>query len=426
MSAVASTTGTRRRPADRSGDRADYLGSVSRLLWPPPTEVEFARAGRSPHIGSADGEHPVETRRFMIVPSQAEPRLVVPVKRRVAAAAVGRHRGSGSPASRMRSRVAQLALRGGAGPLLFRDRLLVARPEQGPALDSYLGTALGCELYVTLEVTGARANRKPLMQLMRPDGALVAFAKVGTDELTRRLVRSEGEALARLASVGLSYLSVPRVLHRGRWNELEVLALSPLPSHLERRLEPTARLLRAMKEIARIAGVTEDELAPSAYWRRLQDRLSSAPASPERASLESALDLVRRRAGTATLSYGSWHGDWSPWNTAIERRGDLWVWDWERLEVGVPLGFDLLHHRLQAAVHARGSSPPSAAAALVDQGVTLLAPFGVSGREARLTALLYLAELSVRYLEDRQEAAGARLGNPGWWLIPALTAEVER
>jgi hypothetical protein len=44
--------------------------------------------------------------------------------------------------------------------------------------------------------------------------------------------------------------------------------------------------------------------------------------------------------------------------------------------------------------------------------------------EARLTAALYLADVATRYLVDRQAQAGAPLGDPGTWLIPALVAEV--
>jgi hypothetical protein len=46
--------------------------------------------------------------------------------------------------------------------------------------------------------------------------------------------------------------------------------------------------------------------------------------------------------------------------------------------------------------------------------------------EARLTAVLYLAELSARYIADRQAEAGAWLGAPGRWLIPAITGELAR
>jgi hypothetical protein len=43
-----------------------------------------------------------------------------------------------------------------------------------------------------------------------------------------------------------------------------------------------------------------------------------------------------------------------------------------------------------------------------------------------VVALLYLAELSTRYLADRQAEAGARLGRPGTWLIPAIKETMTR
>ena len=55
---------------------------------------------------------------------------------------------------------------------------------------------------------------------------------------------------------------------------------------------------------------------------------------------------------------------------------------------------------------------------------TLLTPFGVTPRPAHLTVLLYLTDLATRYLTDRQTEAGARLGAPGSWLIPALTNSI--
>ena len=98
----------------------------------------------------------------------------------------------------------------------------------------------------------------------------------------------------------------------------------------------------------------------------------------------------------------------------------LLVWDWERFATAVPVGFDPLHYRLQSDV-VRGRRPPAEAAdACVRDAAACLAPFGVPAGEARLVAVLYLAELSARYLADRQAEAGARLGRPGTWLIPAI------
>ena len=88
----------------------------------------------------------------------------------------------------------------------------------------------------------------------------------------------------------------------------------------------------------------------------------------------------------------------------------------------MPVGFDALHYWLQSeVVDGARRSPALAAAGLVERAPGRCSPRSRSDpAQARLTALLYLAELSARYLADRQAEAGARLGAPGDWLIPAL------
>jgi hypothetical protein len=106
--------------------------------------------------------------------------------------------------------------------------------------------------------------------------------------------------------------------------------------------------------------------------------------------------------------------------------GGLLVWDWERFASGVPLGFDALHYWLQSEVVPQHHDPLAAATDCLEQAAALLAPFGIAPAQARLTAALYLADVATRYLVDRQAAAGAPLGAPGTWLIPALVTEVDR
>jgi hypothetical protein len=104
----------------------------------------------------------------------------------------------------------------------------------------------------------------------------------------------------------------------------------------------------------------------------------------------------------------------------------LLVWDWERFTCGVPLGFDALHYRLQAEAGPGRHDARSAAARCPTQAARLLAPFGIGARQARITAILYLTDLAVRYLADRQAEAGARRGAPGAWLVPAIMDETAR
>jgi hypothetical protein len=158
-------------------------------------------------------------------------------------------------------------------------------------------------------------------------------------------------------------------------------------------------------------------LPGSDYRARLRSRLEASQAGPDRAALGDALDALA--AAGPELSFGAWHGDWTGWNMASTADG-LLVWDWERFDLGVPVGFDFLHYRLQSDVVRTRRPPPEAAADCVRNAPSWLAPLGVATAEAHLVAILYLAELSVRYLADRQAEAGARLGQPGTWLIPAI------
>jgi hypothetical protein len=138
-----------------------------------------------------------------------------------------------------------------------------------------------------------------------------------------------------------------------------------------------------------------------------------------------ALGVITDRGGQQTLTLGAWHGDWSPWNMASTGNG-LLVWDWERFATGVPLGFDALHHQLQAEVIGTRSDPQAAALRCREHAPRNLAPFGLAPAQARLTAVLYLTELATRYLADRQAQAGAPLGSPRTWLIPAISQATAR
>jgi hypothetical protein len=180
-----------------------------------------------------------------------------------------------------------------------------------------------------------------------------------------------------------------------------------------------------MREVAGIVAPGREYGPAAAHTKRLRDRLSCAAETGERAALELALDTLGERGSETILSQGSWHGDWSPWNMASTEIG-LLVWDWERFAPGVPLGFDALHHWLHTQVGRRRANPAGAARKLIERAALLLRPFGVGPGEARFTALLYLAELGTRFLVDRQEEARARLGNPGWWLTPAIIGELAR
>jgi hypothetical protein len=270
---------------------------------------------------------------------------------------------------------------------------------------------------VSTHLGAARANRKPVLQLLTPRGATVGFAKISVNPLTRDLIRAERAALEILATASLPALTVPSVLHHGQWQGREVLIMDALPAWRRRRALRPGQLTAAMTELAGVGGRSRGPLAGSGYLGRLRSRLAAAPPGPDRDTLGAALDALA--AAGPDLSFGAWHGDWTGWNMA-STAGGLLVWDWERFARGVPVGFDPLHYRLQTDVVRHRRPPAQAADGCVRDAAACLAPFGVPPAQARLVAVLYLAELSARYLADRQADAGARLGRPGTWLIPAI------
>jgi hypothetical protein len=377
---------------------------MSRLLWPGP------RASSGP-----------VTSDFLVLPGLSRPRLLVPAGRRPAAAAVRRYGEPGSRRTLLATRGLALLLRAGLGGAVLRDRLTLRLPAGTPTIETYLREQLGEPVRVSMHLGAARANRKPVLQLLTPAGETVGFAKIGVNDLTSELVQAEQAALTRLGRAALTSLAVPAVLHSGRWAELDVLVLSPLAAWRRRTPLTAGALARAMAEVAAVGGLARQPLAASDYWQRLGTRLAGLDDTAQRTALQAAAALIGSAAGRQELSFGAWHGDWTPWNMASTRDG-LQVWDWERFCDGVPVGFDAAHHWLQEQVVPGRRDPQAAARECVDRASALLGPLGVPAAEARLTVLLYLADLSARYLADRQADGELGLGRPGRWLIPALTA----
>jgi hypothetical protein len=395
--------------AGDSALRTQYLTEVLGLLYPAPCRTD-----------GAPGAHIAD---YYVVPDARRPRLLVPsTSRRVAAAAVRRYAEPQSRSARLKRDAVVAALRTGASSVLLRDRIRVTGPV-GASIDGYLRESLGRELSVSIHIGPARANRKPVLQLIDPDGETFGFGKLGTGPLTQHLVRAETNALIALGKSGLTKLTVPRVLHAGQWRGLQVLVQSALPVWLPRAPLTPRRLAAAMVDIAGCCGYSTGALSGSAYWTELRARLAGVQDRPEGVALAAAAEQLGAHARGTTLRYGAWHGDWAPWNMA-NLADALLVWDWERFAQGVPVGFDAIHHELQRRIQSSGDAA-GAVEATVRRAGELLAPFGVASEARETTALLYLVDLAARYLTDRQAEAGARLGVLGTWLLPVLIRRVE-
>jgi hypothetical protein len=398
------------------------------LLWPPPATValEIDEPARLWGHGrrAPDAKGPAG-REFTLVPWFHRPPLLVPPGRRAAATAVRHYSGASSSVARFCVSALSLALASGLSRPVVRGRVWVNPSPGSQTIEAYLTEVMGRDIRVSMYLGPARANRKPVLQLLSSTGETVSFAKIGVSPLTSRLVRAERDALARLGQADLKEITIPRVLHYGVWHGLDVLVLDALPAWQRPHPTPPAQLASSMIELARVGGVRQEALAGSGYLQRLRSSLATADPSPEQVALARDLDAFAASLDGTTLAFGSWHGDWAPWNMANTGRG-LMVWDWERFASGVPQGFDALHYWLQTELKMWHRDPRSAAARCIADAPQLLSPFGVDAGSARVTATVYLADLATRYLVDRQAEAGSPLGAPGTWLLPAIRDEVAK
>ena len=391
------------------GERGRYLSELLPALWPPPARI--TRGRRWARGAGRDIE-------FLVVPDERRAVLLLPRRpRRAAAAALRNYRASATRAVRWQLNVLALATRTGCAEALPHRIRIEQAAGTGPGdLTGYLRTALGRDVVVSLYIGPPRANRKPVLQALTPAGVMVGFVKVGLTPLTRDLVGAEAATLASLGTAALSRLRVPQLLSHGQWQGHEVLVQEAFSG--SGRPAAEAELTAAMAELAQVHGVTRSRAADSPYWHGLRRRLQALGQQAPAVSLLQALDGAAAAARATTLTFGAWHGDWTPWNMATVP-GRILVWDWERFATGVPLGFDAVHYRLQSAIR-DGVSGVDAAEAVLAGAAGLLAPFGMDHPAADLAAFLYLAEIGTRYLQDGQAEAGARLGRVETWLLPVL------
>ncbi len=199
-----------------------------------------------------------------------------------------------------------------------------------------------------------------------------------------------------------------------------------------------ARRLAAMRELAEVGGTTRSPLGESDYAARLRARLKAiaerhrsagrrpgAVGDTDADTLVAAGSTLLDRFAGVQLTFGAWHGDWSPWNTC-EAAEVIYLWDLERFETGVPYGFDAVHYRLQDDIVTHQVDPTTAVLLLAANSSSVLSPMGVAPSEAEPTTLLYLVDLATRYMSDQAEQAGAALGALGRWLLPTLLRHIAR
>jgi hypothetical protein len=395
---------------------AAYAVEVARLLWPAPWGTPFVTRERH----RAAPAH----RDAYVLPRTRRPRVLVPTDRPGAASMAERVGRDGSLLTAPTRRLLAWSVR---ARLLDLGRWPVLRVEgRDPGADSieqYLSERLGTDVRVGILLGTRRVNQKPVLQLFGADGTTLGYAKVGHNDLTAALVRREATALARVVGRAPRTFRVPEVLHEGRWAGLEVLVLSPLGAG---RREPVSgsALLAAERELAGLEGTTTSVLADSSFWSRVRGTAAELREATDGHRLRTVVAHLEARHGADRLDFGAWHGDWGDWNMGMAG-GALHVWDWERYDPAVPVGFDTLHHAAQG-VRPGEREAARQESAFLGSVPGRLALLGVGTDRHDVTLRLYLVEIALRYLDALTHGATPALRRRTSWVLSLLERLCER
>jgi hypothetical protein len=294
----------------------------------------------------------------------------------------------------------------GALELLPRERLAVIAVggmdgDEENSVVARLAEIFDTEVSVGMSVGAVRANRKPVLHVLTPDGRTLGFAKLGLSPLARSLISAEAGNLRLLAQHSFQHLELPQLIHYGPWHEHELLVITGLPGPLRRRHATAALPVQAMAELAECEGTSTSSLAESPWFGSVVATTAEIrDSSADR--LHSLLQRLGHRHGDQPVRFGSWHGDWGPWNMVWA--GDrVRLWDWERFARGVPYGLDALYY----AVPVTGGKAD--VAPLRESAARALAPFSLDRHEADLLLPLYVTALCARFLPDSLTEHGQQL-----------------
>jgi hypothetical protein len=368
--------------------------SQTAQLWPPPAEATLNRVTRDGQTG------------YLVIPSVGRPRLLMPFAVPGAARMLTRHGGSRAElAVRAVWRVLQ---RSGAAGRLPIIRLSVTPGADG--IEAYLSSSMSRPVRIGVLLGPPRANAKPVLQIFDESGDTVAFAKLGSTALAASLVDNEARALAVLSRVATRTFRAPKLLHHGRWRDMPVLVQEALPLSQSNRA-PVGAPVAVMAEIAALSGIRDERLGGSEFLSRV---------APSPRSSWHGIDmraLQRLHACLATVgecAFGSCHGDFGPWNMGTDGTG-FEVWDWERYEAGVPVGFDAAHYRTQVAV-ASAVEPSQAWPRILRDVSDLLRTLDRDDNRAAAAAGCYLLAICSRYRRDAAAAPTPRMRRRMGWL----------
>lgn len=368
---------------------------VLKALWPAPAKIR-ATHSLLPRHGQTS---------YSPIPTFRHPRVLVPTA--VYGAERSLLQGTGP-----RGQLTRLMWK--AAKRLPLRRLAVVEDPQG--IEAFLSDLLAIPIRMGVLLGPPRANQKVVLRIFDQSGKTLAFAKLAHNPLTASLIEQEAKALRLLSHLELKTFRVAHIRFYGQWRDVPILVQSALmlahPKSALQRPTPQRLPIQVMAEIAALQGVSVSDTLPASLTEQI---LLPAPAiwfgidlTPVCTMRE--LTLARSQG----IPLGSWHGDLGPWNMLTDGRETL-IWDWERFGVGVPVGFDAAHHRVQRCLAASMNPADAWTLIVCDVEVALGAADQVVA-PAEQIAGLYIAAICARYIRDAVDGPSAALRRRVTWL----------
>lgn len=390
------------------------LESILSQVWPAPHQIQV----------SSGLHRRFDELTFGLLPHPDRPTILVPIAPpRVTARAIHDYKSPTTQAARMRARALGWIARAGAGYLLPWT-VTVSGPSGSPSLVTHIEERLNTTVHVAIAIGPPRANRKPVLQLITSSGVPVAFVKVGVNPLTTNRVRLEASALAYLDTLSIPGLRVPTSISLPPWRDTAFLATEPLDTWTPSRVDPEARG-RALRSLANATEPLTTELRASRWWLGLTERLQALEDTPEAGRLRTARHTLGLRIGDLRIPQGPAHGDWSPWNVAVQGT-QVSAWDWERFLPHAPIGYDALHYAVQEEIRLHGRSPREAVAGILERAPLIVVQNGAAPSIGAAVFALYLLAQGEQHLTDRQLDSGSERGSIADWLLPTLEKTTAR
>jgi thymidylate kinase len=199
-------------------------------------------------------------------------------------------------------------------------------------------------------------QRKPVIQVMTPEGATLAYAKVGANSLSNKLVENEADTLSRMSKYHLRSFERPRLLLSTHWNSHSVNLQSAPQTGTQSVPNSFSRDYAAVIAETSKINLAYEPLGESTFWRRLERKADAIRHPYFRALLDQAMAQLRADSGAERFAFHFSHGDFAPWNIRM-LDGRTYVFDWEFASDHNPAGWDIFHFFTQTCSLLRHYSP---------------------------------------------------------------------